>query len=149
MSNVSYYTQEGLDKLKNELRELQTKGRADIARQIAEARDKGDLSENAEYDAAKDAQGHLRDMDALDASTAFAVRLRSRSIFQQSGLRHHGDSDHLVRHGNHIVWLGRPCHSHRRWRTKHWCSTSAARRKRATDRRKSLPRPHPKGCQDT
>ncbi|MEJ2005540.1 MAG: transcription elongation factor GreA, partial [Cyclobacteriaceae bacterium] len=59
MSNVSYYTKEGLDKLKNELNELKTKGRADIAKQIAEARDKGDLSENAEYDAAKDAQGHL------------------------------------------------------------------------------------------
>jgi len=42
-----------------ELNKLKTKGRADIARQIAEARDKGDLSENAEYDAAKDAQGHL------------------------------------------------------------------------------------------
>ena len=59
MSNVAYYTKEGLDKLKNELNELKTKGRADIAKQIAEARDKGDLSENAEYDAAKDAQGHL------------------------------------------------------------------------------------------
>ena len=59
MANVSYYTQEGLEKLKNELRELETKGRKDIAKQIAEARDKGDLSENAEYDAAKDAQGHL------------------------------------------------------------------------------------------
>jgi transcription elongation factor GreA len=56
---ISYYTREGLDRLKNELAELKTKGRADIARQIAEARDKGDLSENAEYDAAKDAQGHL------------------------------------------------------------------------------------------
>lgn len=56
---ISYYTKEGLDKLKNELNQLKTKGRADIARQIAEARDKGDLSENAEYDAAKDAQGHL------------------------------------------------------------------------------------------
>lgn len=56
---ISYYTKEGLDKLKNELAELKSKGRADIARQIAEARDKGDLSENAEYDAAKDAQGHL------------------------------------------------------------------------------------------
>ncbi|WP_394342223.1 transcription elongation factor GreA [Reichenbachiella versicolor] len=56
---VSYYTEEGLQKLKDELRELQTKGRADIAKQIAEARDKGDLSENAEYDAAKDAQGLL------------------------------------------------------------------------------------------
>ncbi|EON77178.1 Transcription elongation factor GreA [Lunatimonas lonarensis] len=59
MGNIQYYTEEGLRKLKDELQELKTKGRADIARQIAEARDKGDLSENAEYDAAKDAQGHL------------------------------------------------------------------------------------------
>lgn len=56
---ISYYTKEGLEKLTSELATLKTKGRADIARQIAEARDKGDLSENAEYDAAKDAQGHL------------------------------------------------------------------------------------------
>jgi len=56
---ISYYTKEGLDKLTSELTSLKTKGRADIAKQIAEARDKGDLSENAEYDAAKDAQGHL------------------------------------------------------------------------------------------
>ncbi len=59
MSQVSYYTKEGLEKLKTELHELKTKGRSDIAKQIAEARDKGDLSENAEYDAAKDAQGLL------------------------------------------------------------------------------------------
>ena len=59
MSEISYYTEEGLQKLKDELNELKTKGRSDIARQIAEARDKGDLSENAEYDAAKDAQGLL------------------------------------------------------------------------------------------
>jgi transcription elongation factor GreA len=59
MSKVSYYTKEGLDKLKKELNTLKTTGRADMARQIAEARDKGDLSENAEYDAAKDAQGLL------------------------------------------------------------------------------------------
>ena len=56
---ISYYTKEGLEKLTNELNQLKTKGLADIAKQIAEARDKGDLSENAEYDAAKDAQGHL------------------------------------------------------------------------------------------
>ncbi len=56
---ISYYTKEGLDKLTKELFELKTKGRSSIAYQIAEARDKGDLSENAEYDAAKDAQGHL------------------------------------------------------------------------------------------
>lgn len=59
MSNISYYTAEGLQKLKDELAYLKTKGRADMAKQIAEARDKGDLSENAEYDAAKDAQGLL------------------------------------------------------------------------------------------
>ena len=59
MSGISYYTKEGLDKLKKELQELKTKGRADMARQIAEARDKGDLSENSEYDAAKEAQGLL------------------------------------------------------------------------------------------
>ena len=56
---ISYYTKEGLTRLQSELAHLKTKGRAEIARQIAEARDKGDLSENAEYDAAKDAQGHL------------------------------------------------------------------------------------------
>jgi transcription elongation factor GreA len=59
MSEISYYTKEGLQKLKDELNDLKTRGRTDIAKQIAEARDKGDLSENAEYDAAKDAQGLL------------------------------------------------------------------------------------------
>lgn len=59
MGKVSYYTEEGYKKLKDELNDLKTKGRPDISKQIAEARDKGDLSENAEYDAAKDAQGHL------------------------------------------------------------------------------------------
>ena len=59
MAKISYYTKEGLGKLKNELAALKGKGRSNIAKQIAEARDKGDLSENAEYDAAKDAQGHL------------------------------------------------------------------------------------------
>jgi transcription elongation factor GreA len=57
MGKISYYTEEGLNRLKAELNELKTKGRTAIAHQIAEARDKGDLSENAEYDAAKDAQG--------------------------------------------------------------------------------------------
>ena len=59
MSQVSYYTEEGLKKLKDELNYLKTTARTDISKQIAEARDKGDLSENAEYDAAKDAQGLL------------------------------------------------------------------------------------------
>jgi transcription elongation factor GreA len=59
MSEITYLTQEGYDKLKAELEELRTKGRSEISRQIGEAREKGDLSENAEYDAAKDAQGLL------------------------------------------------------------------------------------------
>lgn len=59
MAEITYFTQEGLDKLKEELIQLRTIGRANIAKQIAEARDKGDLSENAEYDAAKEAQGLL------------------------------------------------------------------------------------------
>jgi transcription elongation factor GreA len=59
MSNVSYYTEEGLQKLKAELEQLKFVERPSISNQIAEARDKGDLSENAEYDAAKEAQGML------------------------------------------------------------------------------------------
>ncbi len=59
MSTLSYYTEEGLKKLKDDLHFFKTKGRSDMSKQIAEARDKGDLSENAEYDAAKDAQGLL------------------------------------------------------------------------------------------
>lgn len=59
MSNVTYLTKEGYEKLVNELNDLKGKGRTEIARQIQEAREKGDLSENAEYDAAKDAQGLL------------------------------------------------------------------------------------------
>ena len=58
MAEVAYYTRDGLDRLKEELQQLKTSGRANIAKAIAEARDKGDLSENAEYDAAKEAQGH-------------------------------------------------------------------------------------------
>lgn len=57
--SINYFSKDGLQKIKDELKDLQTKGRADMAKQIAEARDKGDLSENAEYDAAKEAQGML------------------------------------------------------------------------------------------
>jgi transcription elongation factor GreA len=59
MSQFVYFTEEGLQKLKDELHFLKTKERPSISKQIAEARDKGDLSENAEYDAAKEAQGLL------------------------------------------------------------------------------------------
>ncbi len=59
MSNFNYLTKEGYDKLMAELEEFKTDGRQNAAAAIAEAREKGDLSENAEYDAAKDAQGML------------------------------------------------------------------------------------------
>ncbi|MGD2003224.1 MAG: transcription elongation factor GreA [Flavobacteriales bacterium] len=59
MSSVSYYTLDGLKKLRAELDHMKSVERPHISNQIAEARDKGDLSENAEYDAAKEAQGLL------------------------------------------------------------------------------------------
>lgn len=59
MAKISYYTEEGLQKLKDELVHLERVERPSISKQIAEARDKGDLSENAEYTAAKEAQGLL------------------------------------------------------------------------------------------
>ena len=59
MAEIIYLTEQGLKKLKDELNQLKNVERPSISRQIAEARDKGDLSENAEYDAAKDAQGML------------------------------------------------------------------------------------------
>lgn len=59
MSQINYYTKEGLEKLNQELHQLKSIERPTISAQIAEARDKGDLSENAEYDAAKEAQGLL------------------------------------------------------------------------------------------
>ena len=59
MSKISYYTAEGLQKLKEELNHLKDVERPNASKAIAEARDKGDLSENAEYDAAKEAQGLL------------------------------------------------------------------------------------------
>lgn len=73
MSEVTYYTQEGLDKLKEELHRLKTSDRAAISKAIAEARDKGDLSENAEYDAAKEAQGlHEAKISKMEATLSTA-----------------------------------------------------------------------------
>ena len=59
MGDISYYTEEGYNSLKDEVHQLKTVERPKISAQIGEAIDKGDLSENAEYDAAKDAQGLL------------------------------------------------------------------------------------------
>lgn len=91
MAEVAYYTKEGIEKLKLELQQLKTTGRAAISKAIAEARDKGDLSENAEYDAAKEAQGlhegkisqmqeilanaRLLDESKLDASKVLALSI--------------------------------------------------------------------------
>jgi transcription elongation factor GreA len=73
MTEVTYYTQDGLDKLKQEVQYLKTKGRQLISKAIAEARDKGDLSENAEYDAAKEAQGlHEAKISKLEATLSTA-----------------------------------------------------------------------------
>ena len=70
---VSYYTPEGLKKLKDDLHHMKSVERPKISQQIAEARDKGDLSENAEYDAAKEAQGHLEaKISKLEGVVAYA-----------------------------------------------------------------------------
>jgi transcription elongation factor GreA len=77
----SYYTKEGLQKIKDELNDLKTRGRADMSKQIAEARDKGDLSENAEYDAAKDAQGLMEmKISQLEGTVANAQILDDSNI---------------------------------------------------------------------
>ncbi len=75
MSNKSYFTPEGLQRLKDEIHQLKTVERPKISQQIAEARDKGDLSENAEYDAAKEAQGLLEARIAKLENTYANARL--------------------------------------------------------------------------
>lgn len=84
MAEVSYYTKDGLEKLKEELQYLKTTGRANIAKAIAEARDKGDLSENAEYDAAKEAQGHHETKIARLEDTLAHARLLDESKLDSS-----------------------------------------------------------------
>ena len=84
MAEVSYYTKEGLEKLKEELQRLKTTGRSDISKQIAEARDKGDLSENAEYDAAKEAQGLHEAKIAQMSETLANARLLDESKLDTS-----------------------------------------------------------------
>lgn len=79
MSKYSYMSQEGYDKLKAELGQLKSEERQKAARQIAEAREKGDLSENAEYDAAKEAQGLLE----LKISQMEAIMANARVIREE------------------------------------------------------------------
>ncbi len=82
--NISYFTEEGLKKLQDELHFLKTKERASVTKQIAEARDKGDLSENAEYDAAREAQGMLEARIAKLEDTLSNARLRDASSLDAS-----------------------------------------------------------------
>jgi transcription elongation factor GreA len=84
MADVAYYTKEGIEKLKEELQQLKTSGRANIAKAIAEARDKGDLSENAEYDAAKEAQGHHESKIAKMEELLSTARLLDESKLDSS-----------------------------------------------------------------
>jgi transcription elongation factor GreA len=84
MSTIAYYTEEGLKKLKDELQQLKTVERKIVIRQISEARDKGDLSENAEYDAAKDAQGLLELKIAKLEDIIFNARIVDSSLLDIS-----------------------------------------------------------------
>ena len=79
MSKVSYYTAEGLKKLRDELNHLKDVERPKASQDIAEARDKGDLSENAEYDAAKEAQGMLEMRIAKLEETLASARIIDES----------------------------------------------------------------------
>ena len=84
MSNISYYTEEGLKKLSQELNTLKDIERPKISNAIAEARDKGDLSENAEYDAAKEAQGMLEMKISKLEETLAGARLIDESQLDTS-----------------------------------------------------------------
>lgn len=84
MSNISYYTEEGLKKLRQELNTLKDIERPKISNAIAEARDKGDLSENAEYDAAKEAQGMLEMKISKLEETLAGARLIDESQLDTS-----------------------------------------------------------------
>lgn len=81
MSGVHYVTKEALEALKEEITKMKTVGRAEIARAISEAREKGDLKENAEYDAAKEAQGlHEAKLATLEATLANSRVLDPKNI---------------------------------------------------------------------
>lgn len=84
MSKVSYYTPEGLKKLRNELNQLKDVARPKASQDIAEARDKGDLSENAEYDAAKEAQGMLEMRISKLEETVASARIIDESQLDMS-----------------------------------------------------------------
>lgn len=107
MEGVKYYSQEGLDALKQELFQLETVERPKASQAIAEARDKGDLSENAEYDAAKEAQGllemkiaNLRNLIAkariLDESKIDVSKVLIYSIVKVKNLKNNAEMTYTI-----------------------------------------------------
>lgn len=84
MSGIWYVTKETFDQMLEELNKLKSEGRAEIARAIAEAREKGDLKENAEYDAAKEAQGHHEAKIAVLESAVANARIIDLSTIDTS-----------------------------------------------------------------
>ncbi len=102
MSKVSYYTAEGLQKLRNELKQLKDVERPAASQAIAEARDKGDLSENAEYDAAKEAQGMLEmRISKLEAVVSNARVVDEASLDTSKALIH--SNVKIKNHNNNMV----------------------------------------------
>lgn len=84
MSQITYVTKETLQQMMDDLNQLKTVGRAEIARAIAEAREKGDLKENAEYDAAKEAQGHHEARIAVLENAIVNARIIDTSTMDNS-----------------------------------------------------------------
>ena len=89
MSEVSYYTAEGLKKLKDELHQLEQVERSRVTQEIADARDKGDLSENAEYHAAKEEQSHLEFKIAKLKNVVASARIIDESQLDASKILIH------------------------------------------------------------
>lgn len=102
MSNVSYYTEEGLKKLKDELAHLKNVERPAASQAIADARDKGDLSENAEYDAAKEAQGMLEMQIAKLEQVVANARIIDESALDLSKALIHSTVK-IKNHNNNMV----------------------------------------------
>ena len=102
MSKVSYYTEEGLKKLRDELKQLKDVDRPAASQAIADARDKGDLSENAEYDAAKEAQGMLEmRISKLEAVVSNARIIDENTLDLSKALIH--STVKIKNHNNNMV----------------------------------------------
>ena len=103
MSKVSYYTPEGLKKLRDELNQLKDVERPKASQAIAEARDKGDLSENAEYDAAKEAQGLLEMQISKMEQTLANARIINESVLDTSKVLIHSTVEVMNQMNKQVV----------------------------------------------